>query len=69
MGWHVPFILGLIIGPVGLYIRRNMMDTEAFLHAQKTARRATLGEVFSGHSREVLCGLGSVIALTEMVSC
>ncbi|SAL85097.1 general substrate transporter [Caballeronia arvi] len=66
-GWRVPFILGLIIGPIGLYIRRNMADTEAFLHAKKTARRATLGEVFGTHSREVLCGLGSVIALTVTV--
>ncbi|KND59563.1 Permease of the major facilitator superfamily [Candidatus Burkholderia verschuerenii] len=66
-GWRVPFIVGLIIGPVGLYIRRNMLDTEAFLHAQKTARRATLGEVFRRHTREVICGLGSVIALTVTV--
>jgi MFS family permease len=66
-GWRVPFVLGLVIGPVGFYIRRNMTDTEAFLHAKKTARRATLGEVFRGHTREVLCGLGSVIALTVTV--
>jgi len=66
-GWRVPFILGLVIGPVGFYIRRNMTDTEAFLHAKKTARRATLGEVFASHGREVLCGLGSVIALTVTV--
>ncbi|SAK96189.1 general substrate transporter [Caballeronia temeraria] len=66
-GWRVPFIFGLVIGPIGLYIRRNMADTEAFLHAKKTARRATLGEVFRTHSREVLCGLGSVIALTVSV--
>jgi MFS family permease len=66
-GWRVPFILGLVIGPVGFYIRRNMADTEAFLHAKKKGRRATLGEVFRGHSREVLCGLGSVIALTVTV--
>ncbi|WP_454871353.1 MFS transporter [Paraburkholderia xenovorans] len=63
-GWRVPFILGLIIGPIGFYIRRNLADSEAFLLAQKTARRATLGEVFRSHSRDVLCGLGSVIALT-----
>jgi MFS family permease len=66
-GWRVPFFLGLLIGPVGFYIRRNMVDTEAFLHAKKTARRATLGEVFRCHGREVLCGLGSVIALTVTV--
>ncbi|PQV45185.1 MFS transporter [Paraburkholderia sp. BL21I4N1] len=66
-GWRVPFVMGLIIGPIGFYIRRHLADSEAFLHAQKTARRATLGEVFKSHSRDVLCGLGSVIALTVTV--
>ncbi|ANB71028.1 MFS transporter [Paraburkholderia phytofirmans OLGA172] len=66
-GWRVPFILGLIIGPIGFYIRRHLSDSEAFLHAQKTARRATLGEVFRSHSRDVLCGLGAVIALTVTI--
>jgi MFS family permease len=66
-GWRVPFLFGLIIGPVGFYLRRNMLETEAFIHAQKMARRATLGEVFREHSREVMCGLGAVIALTVTV--
>lgn len=66
-GWRVPFILGLIIGPIGFYIRRRLADSEAFLHAQKNARRATLGEVLRSHSRDLLCGLGSVIALTVTV--
>lgn len=66
-GWRVPFILGLIIGPIGFYMRRNLADSEAFLLAQKTARRATLGELFRSHSRDVLCGLGSVIALTVTI--
>lgn len=66
-GWRVPFILGLIIGPIGFYIRRHLADSEAFLLAQKTARRATLGEVFRTHTRDVLCGLGSVIALTVTI--
>ena len=66
-GWRVPFILGLIIGPIGFYIRRNLADSEAFLLAQKTARRATLRELFRTHSRDVLCGLGAVIALTVTI--
>lgn len=66
-GWRVPFILGLIIGPIGFYIRLHLADSEAFLLAQKTARRATLGEVFRTHTRDVLCGLGSVIALTVTI--
>ncbi|MFO6373362.1 MFS transporter, partial [Pseudomonas aeruginosa] len=32
-GWRVPFLFGLLIGPVGLWIRRYMGETEAFLEA------------------------------------
>ncbi|HXZ10633.1 MAG TPA: MFS transporter [Paraburkholderia sp.] len=66
-GWRVPFLVGLAIGPIGFYLRRNLGDTEAFLHARKTAKRATLREVLAGHGREVLCGLGFVIALTVTI--
>ncbi len=66
-GWRAPFIFGLIIGPVGFYLRRNMLETEAFIHAQKRVRRATLGEVFREYGYEVMCGLGAVIALTVTV--
>src|SRR5690349_6450555 len=66
-GWRVPFIIGLLIGPIGFYIRRNLADSEAFLHAKQTARRATLRELFTHHSRDVLCGLGSVVALTVTI--
>jgi MFS transporter, MHS family, proline/betaine transporter len=66
-GWRVPFLLGLVIGPIGFYIRRHLTDSEAFLHARQSRRRATLREVFAGHGREVLCGLGAVIALTVTI--
>ncbi|WP_153098879.1 MFS transporter [Paraburkholderia hayleyella] len=66
-GWRVPFILGLVIGPVGFYIRRHLTDSEVFLHAKQTAPRVTLRDVFKNHTREIVCGLGAVIALTATV--
>ena len=36
-GWRVPFLLGLVIGPVGLFIRRHLQETEAFLEARGAA--------------------------------
>src|SRR6202521_2949033 len=33
-GWRVPFLFGLIIGPGGLYIRRNLHENEAFTHTR-----------------------------------
>src|SRR5208282_5260130 len=29
-GWRVPFLLGAILGPVGIYLRRNIDETPAF---------------------------------------
>jgi MHS family proline/betaine transporter-like MFS transporter len=66
-GWRVPFLLGLVIGPIGLYIRTNLSETEAFMYAKRTARNATLAAVLRHHPREVLCGLGAVVALAATV--
>src|ERR1700689_1534086 len=33
-GWRIPFLLGLVIGPVGLYLRRHLKETEAFIEAR-----------------------------------
>jgi MHS family proline/betaine transporter-like MFS transporter len=35
-GWRVPFLFGLVIGPVGLYIRRHLEETEIFLQERRT---------------------------------
>jgi MHS family proline/betaine transporter-like MFS transporter len=38
-GWRIPFLLGAILGPVGMYLRRNIDETPAFrrLAAQPAA--------------------------------
>jgi hypothetical protein len=35
-GWRVPFFFGLLIGPVGLYIRSRMAETPEFAAAEHT---------------------------------
>jgi len=37
-GWRVPFLLGAILGPVGLYMRRTMKETPAYEAASRDAR-------------------------------
>jgi MHS family proline/betaine transporter-like MFS transporter len=34
-GWRLPFLFGLVIGPVGLYIRRYLEETDAFLESRR----------------------------------
>jgi len=34
-GWRLPFVFGLLIGPVGLYIRRYLEETDAFIESRR----------------------------------
>ena len=36
-GWRIPYVFGLLVGPVGLYIRSRMAETPEFLDAVKAA--------------------------------
>ena len=36
-GWRIPYIFGLLIGPIGLYIRRHVDETPEFLAAEATS--------------------------------
>lgn len=52
-GWRLPFLLGILIAPVGYYIRRNLdetMDAEQAHDSMKTV----LAEVLFGHWRKIL---------------
>lgn len=60
-GWRIPFIIGLIIGPVGLWMRRNLSETEAFIEARKAPKeQKSLTRMLRSHLRQVL----TVMALT-----
>ncbi|HXA35011.1 MAG TPA: MFS transporter [Steroidobacteraceae bacterium] len=61
-GWRLPFIFGLIIAPVGLYLRRTLDETEAFqAETQRRAKKHTEGnapllEIFRDHGRSLFVG-------------
>jgi MHS family proline/betaine transporter-like MFS transporter len=38
--WRIPFLLGGVLGPVGLYMRRHIDETPAYLHAASERSRA-----------------------------
>ena len=66
-GWRLPFIFGLLIGPVGLYIRRHLSETEAFIEASESqVERIGLLQLWREHTQSVLACFGLVVAGTIM---
>jgi MFS transporter, MHS family, proline/betaine transporter len=60
-GWRVPFFVGLFIGPVGLFIRRHLEETEAFRNACTTATAAPgLTATVAAHVKETFVCMGLV---------
>lgn len=53
-GWRVPFFVGLLIGPVGLYIRAKLDETEEFTKGEKT--KSPLKDLFVHHYGRLLAG-------------
>jgi MFS transporter, MHS family, proline/betaine transporter len=64
-GWRIPFLLGLVIGPVGYFVRRNLEETAAFLEAQRAATaRQGLGTTVAAHLKEALVTMGIITSAT-----
>jgi MHS family proline/betaine transporter-like MFS transporter len=72
-GWRVPFILGILIGPTGYYLRQKCDESpefQAYL-AEKAAsarpkQRTTLGELFANHPRELIASFCLIAAGTAI---
>jgi MHS family proline/betaine transporter-like MFS transporter len=62
-GWRIPFAFGLLIGPIGYYIRSRMAETPEFLEAG--AARAPLRDLFVEQWDRLLLTTGAVVASTS----
>jgi MHS family proline/betaine transporter-like MFS transporter len=58
-GWRVPFFFGLLIGPVGLYIRSRMAETPEFSAAEPA--QAPIRTLVAEHPGAVLIAIGASI--------
>jgi MHS family proline/betaine transporter-like MFS transporter len=66
-GWRIPFLFGLLIGPVGLYIRRYLDETEAFIESRKSpVEPVSLAGLWRDHRRSLMACFGLVVAGTIM---
>lgn len=62
-GWRIPFLIGLLIGPVGLYIRRHLDET----FEAKEREESALKEVLRNHLGRVLLGAGMLVGSTSLL--
>lgn len=64
-GWRLPFLLGLLILPVGLILRRSLEETAAFRAAREAQRvktsRAPVLELLREHLRPLAAGGGVAV--------
>lgn len=61
-GWRIPFVLGMLIGPVGWYIRRRLVET-----APSGTHRPTPSQLLAQHPRALLYGILSIAAPTSSI--
>lgn len=65
-GWRVPFVLGLFIGLVGLYIRTHLSESPIYLAAKAKGAlsRTPLRETIKSYWREMLMAIAIYINVT-----
>ncbi|MDB5993786.1 MAG: transporter [Pseudomonas sp.] len=62
-GWRLPFVLGILVIPVGIYIRRHLKETAAET-APNEAAPSSLRVIFTRYRRMILTGVLLVIGST-----
>lgn len=65
-GWRIPFLMGFLIGMVGLYIRHSLHESPVYLEAKKNKAlsEAPTREVFKSYLPQLLTGIGVYLTVT-----
>src|SRR3546814_13607658 len=56
---RIPFLFGLVIGPVAYYIRTRIDETPEFLAAERT--ETPLADTFTTHRLRLVLAIGTVV--------
>jgi MFS family permease len=67
-GWRIPFFIGLLIGPIGLYMRARLTETPDFIASRRAAIRdeRPIASIFAHYKHRTLLGFGLVVGGTAM---
>ncbi|AIY41415.1 Permeases of the major facilitator superfamily [Collimonas arenae] len=58
-GWRIPFAIGLLMGPLGVFIRRNLHETldDGPAGAGKQTHGGVIRSVFAQHKKQIVAGI------------
>lgn len=62
-GWRIPFLFGLMIGPVGLYIRRHIEEAGV---SDKERSHTPVRELFGEHKFRMMLAVGALVLSTSV---
>lgn len=63
--WRLPFLFGILIAPVGFYIRRQLPEPEVFsAQKRKAIQEVPLRLIFTKHLKSLLIGMGLIVVGT-----
>ncbi len=63
-GWRIPFVFGLLVGPVGYYIRSHLDETPEFLATRSAQKASAPGVSFANQWLNLLLAVGIVAQST-----
>lgn len=70
-GWRLPFLFGVLVGPVGWLIRSRIDESPEFVafaratgHGAQRTAKTTLRELFGNHARAMVAGMGICVVGT-----
>ncbi|HLH90244.1 MAG TPA: MFS transporter [Xanthobacteraceae bacterium] len=58
-GWRTPFLFGLLIAPIGLYVRSQLRETGPFVAAQRS--KTPVLEVLAEHRSRIVLAAGVIV--------
>lgn len=65
-GWRVPFVFGLLVGPVGYYIRRHVDEPSAPAEPAAAPKSSTIRTLFRFHWSGLLIAGGTLVVSTSL---
>ncbi|GAB7532712.1 MFS transporter [Pseudomonas sp. 3A(2025)] len=63
-GWRIPFLFGLLIGPIGLYIRRHIDEATEFKKAEP--EHTPVSTLFKAHKYRMVLAIGALVLSTSV---